>query len=424
MKDKEYLYEDAKKWTRRNFLKLVGAGIAATIFGYYIYETTKTPEGIHYQIYKENEIVKALNVQKDSIDFQDSDHHTVIQSVLDNLPTDENKKRVNLKGDFVVKDTIRIPSYTIFELDGSIKLDNNIGKILVSQSYRNTGDTNIDMIGGTYDANKDNQGKDFFGEGGRNHAIEFPKVVNSSFTNIIVQNAGGDAFVLDEDCSYNKIENVTGRNCGFLGISDGNGLDDRGDHNTWTNCIAEDNGSDNWVIKCRNSTFVKCIGRRSKGAVGYGLYADRDISGNQFVACEAYDNKTNGMSLNIPTKARGKSINIEKNNIQGVFYNNGGAGVRLRNVTTEGLCKNNIFDILTYNNVIGFAIEDINIIKNSGVIATYDNKENDCNIGGKNNTFSIFAPKGKDKIVVEPGNDVNYIGNNNNSWAVKKYKEL
>jgi hypothetical protein len=422
MEDKEHIYDALyKRCTRRNFVKLVGVVIGSTIFGSYVYRGLEMPN-TYYQIYESNKIAKALNIQKNSIDFQDSDHYTVIQNVLDSLPLKEKKKRVILTGNFVVKDTIKIPSHTIFELDGSLSLDNNVGKVLVTQAYMNTGDTNIEMIGGIYDANKDNQRKDFFGEGGRNHAIEFPKVVNSSFSNIIVQNAGGDGFVLDTDCSNNNIENVISRNCGITGIDDGNGLDDRGDHNTWTNCIGEDNESDNWVIKCRNSTFINCIGRRSKGAVGFGLFADRDISGNQFIACEAYDNKTNGMSLNLSKKARGKSIIIEKNKIQGIFCNNGGSGLRLRNVTTDGLCKNNIFDVLTNNNGIGFAIEDENIYKNNGIIVTYDNKESDCYIGGQNNTLSIFAPKGRDKIKIESGNNVNYIDSNTNSWAVEKWK--
>lgn len=424
MKDIEHIYDAIlKKYTRRDFLKLIGTGIATVIFGYYLDKILeKSNKDIYYQIYEDNKVAKALNVQKNSIEFQDSDHYTVIQNVLDSLPIQEKKKRVVLKGNFVVKDTVKIPSDTIFELDGSITLDNNVGKVLVTQAYRNTGDTNIEMIGGIYDANKDNQRKDFFGEGGRNHAIEFPKIVNSSFSNIIVQNAGGDGFVLDIDCSYNNINKVISRNCGVTGISDGNGLDDRGDHNTWTDCIGEDNESDNWVIKCRDSIFTGCIGRRSKGAVGFGLFADRDISGNKFVTCEAYDNKTNGMSLNIPNKAIGKSIRIENNSIQGKFYNNGDSGIRLRNVTTGGIFKDNIFDVLTYDNRIGFTIEDKNIYNNSGVIVTYDNQEIDGSIGGNNNTFNIFAPKGRDKIKIGSGNNANFIGYDSNSWAVKKFK--
>lgn len=409
----EYIYDALyKRCTRRNFIKLVGAVIGTTIFGSYVYRGSEIPH-TYYQIYEDNKIAKALNIEKNSIDFQDSDHYTVIQNVLDSLPAEEKKKRVLLKGNFVVKDTIKIPSHTLFELDGSITLDNNVGKILVTQAYRNTGDTNIEMIGGIYDANKDNQCKDHFGEGGRNHAIEFPKVVNSSFTDIIIQNAGGDGFVLDTYCNNNNIENLLSRNCGITGISDGNGLDDRGDHNIWKNCIAENNYSDNWVIKCRNSTFINCIGRGSINAVGFGLYGDRDIIGNQFIACEAYNNKSSGMTISITEKNEGFAVRIMNNSIQGIFYDNQKDGVRLRDLTSDGIMQNNNFDISTYNNEkTGFNIIQDRIINNSGTIVAYDNKESDCNIGGRNNTFRIFAPKGRNKIKIESGNNVNYIDNN------------
>lgn len=439
--------------TRRNIIR-IGIGIGALLLGYYAYllskppktvtkptnksgatiqpteqptetpsETEQQPEKtpttpVYYQIYIENGKAKALNVAKNSIDFQDSDHYTVIQNCLNSLPSRNTKLKVSLTGDFTSNNTIKIPSYTIFELDGSITLGNNINKILIEDANIIIGTLQIEMIGGTYDGNKSNQTL-------TNFVINFTKVTSSHFANIVAQNAGKDCFVLDTGCNNNLVENVTGKLAGLGNVSDGNGLDDRGDHNTWKNCIAEDNFSDNWVIKCRDSTFINCIGRGSVGAVGFGLFADRDITGNQFIACEAYNNKTTGVSMNITEKSVG--IRIMNNSIQGTFHDNQEDGIRLRDVGINGMLQNNNFDVLIYNNArTGFNIQQKTVNNNSGIIVAYDNTEYDAYIEGVSNNFSAYQPSGKtSNIVATPGNTINKneisCKESTKNWSVNKY---
>lgn len=381
-------------------------------------ETPTTPA--YYQIYLENGNAKALNVEKNKIDFQSSDHYSVIQDSLNSLPSRNTKLKVSLKGDFTSINTIKIPSLTIFELDGSITLGSNINKILVQETNTITGTNQIEMLGGTYDGNKNSQTV-------TNYVIDFTKVTNSHFANMVIQNAGKDCFVLDTGCNNNLIENVNGRLAGLGNVSDGNGLDDRGDHNTWNNCIAEDNFSDNWVIKCRNSTFVGCIGRGSIGSVGFGFFADRNITGNQFIACEAYNNKTAGMSLDIPTKAVGLAVEIMNNNIQGIFYNNQEDGIRLEDLSSDGMLQNNNFDILAYNNGrTGFNIEQVRINNNSGTVVAHDNTEHDVYIKGTSNSFNIYQPSGKSiNIDATVGNTINKneisCSEKTDYWSVNKY---
>jgi hypothetical protein len=172
--------------------------------------------------------------------------------------------------------------------------------------------------------------------------------------------------------------------------------------------------------------------------VGFGFYAREnsnpdkgaDVSRNKFYACEASGNAHSGFSLNCPSN--GPGAKIDDNFIQAVIYDNcrvqdvsSQAGIYLRNKIVDGTCQRNQFDILTYNNGsqggIGFEAT-YPITGCTGVIVAYDNIPNDAIIGGNNNVFNIYAPKGTGKIVVENGNTVNYIDSSYlTSWAVNKY---
>ena len=364
---------------RRNFLKLLGIGIGIIIGFYVLIKEIFTPKKVsnkkkivkptpketevstpteskkeenqtqlqnsYYKIYIENGIAKALNVAKKSIDFQSSNHIDVIQGALNGLPVRTQKLIISLIGDFIIAGTIKIPSYTIFDLQGSITLANNANQILLQEADPVGGTTQIELNGGTYDGNCNNQSIDNFG-------INFSKVTNSHFSNLISQKAGKSNFVLDTGCNNNTCDTITGRSGGTgNNVDNGNGLDDRGDHNTWTNCIAEDNVTDNWVIKCRNSTFINCIGRGSVNTTGFGLFGDRNINGNKFMACSGYNNKSNGMTLRIPTKEIGKTqIKIANNFIQGEFYNNDLDGVNFADVTGYDFLSQNSLNVLLHDN--------------------------------------------------------------------------
>ena len=204
----------------------------ATLFGYYyffsgkslyLYQTTDEYNvNPYYKIYIEGGIAKALNVIKETIDYESDNHIVVIQKALDNLPTRTQKEKVSLSGDFIVTDTIKIPSYTILELKGSIKLANNLNKLLVQEINPIGENTDIVMIGGTYDGNKENQDL----TGASSHVIRFTKVANSHFKDIIIQNAVNDNFTLDIGCNNNLCENIVGKlaGTGSSSTNDGNGL--------------------------------------------------------------------------------------------------------------------------------------------------------------------------------------------------------
>ena len=228
------------------------------------------------------------------------------------------------------------------------------------------GATNIEMSGGTYYGNKENNlGQQDTTNLGfrplitRTRLINFIHIRDSYFHDMVIENASDDNFSLGQNATYNQCRNLVSRGAGLSpGDLSGNALTDRGDYNRWYDCIAEDCTSDGWTPKCRNSEFHRCIARRNAGP-GFGLYAlvdglpkgqDRGqvLEGNKFYACEAYDNIRSGFSINVCSDGCPGAI-VRNNYIQGAFHNNGMSGVLIRNVGA-GTVEDNQLDILVFGN--------------------------------------------------------------------------
>jgi len=119
-------------------------------------------------VYKEGDyaVAKVWNEQwgRWSRVAKSTDHASVIQAAIDSLtPNRTWKEKVILKGDFVVSKTIKIPSYTVLELNGSIKLADGANARIITNKNTDTGDQYIDIIGGVIDGNKANQTSEFAG---------------------------------------------------------------------------------------------------------------------------------------------------------------------------------------------------------------------------------------------------------------------
>lgn len=317
------------------------------------------------------------------------DDSSKIQSTINGLNSGDT---IQLNGNFKSGNPVKMPSNINWILNGTITATKAIS-ILVNNGKI----TNISMSGGTY------QGIGQTTNTGR--LVEFTNgVTNSKFSDMIFENAD-HTFGLSVGCSENICTNLIARNSI-------NGLADRGNGNTWNDCICENNSSDNWIVKCQNSIFNRAIGRNSPGAVGFGFYArvdgsndiGADISGNKFFDCQAYGNGHSGFSLNCPTNGAGAKIN--NNFIQAVVHDNGKkqdvstqAGIYLRNKLSSSTLKNNQFDVLAYNNGPkgGFALEASSpITGNTGSFVVYGNSPNDINLEkGTGNTFTVFHPTDK-----------------------------
>ncbi len=327
-----------------------------------------------------------------------NDDATLIQTALDGLQEGDT---LHLNGDFVIFKTIYLPSDFTWILDGSLTLSENIDLDRVGwvetgvDARRPTGisetpggATNIDMSGGTY------YGYDIHNGSSSVRFLNFVSVTHSYFHDFTIQEGSDDGFTLGPGSNNNECRNLTGS------VAHGNALTDKGDHNKWYDCIAEDCGSDGWTPKCRYSEFHRCIGRRNAGP-GFGMFARLDgsgdpvdlgeiIVGNKFYDCESYDNLRGGFSFNIASTSGQGSI-VRDNYIQAVCYNNQMQGVGFRNKQEDGIIENNEVDILVYGNEGLNSSGDISsyagglgvegpVYGITGSVVAYDNGAYDVNI--------------------------------------------
>jgi len=266
------------------------------------------------------------------------DDYTNIQNAIN------DNSSLKAIGNFFTSRTIKMKSNFSWELDGSLKLMDNSNVDMITN---NGALSNLTMKGGIYDGN--------LARNTEIRVIDFQQLNNSHFSDMVCQN-GGKGFTIARGCSRNVFDRIVGKNCGTGATTSGNGLGDRGDHNTWNDCIAENNWSDNFIIKCRDSVFNRCIARGSRDKVGFGIYARRegmsvdtgeDVSRNKFYACKAYDNNSSGFSLNIGTTCPDGLV--EGNYIEVEAYNNN-VGVNFRNAISSGIIRNNFLKSTVHDN--------------------------------------------------------------------------
>ncbi|MEM1590343.1 MAG: right-handed parallel beta-helix repeat-containing protein [Candidatus Bathyarchaeia archaeon] len=107
---------------------------------------------------------KVVARSKDGMIAEDVDASAVIQSAINSLtPGRTWKEKVVLKGDFIVTKqagksyAIGLPSYTILEILGKIRLADNQSCDVIANIDQSGGNHHIEIIGGIIDGNKTNQ---------------------------------------------------------------------------------------------------------------------------------------------------------------------------------------------------------------------------------------------------------------------------
>ncbi len=363
-----------------------------------------------------------------------SDDAGLIQTTMDGLQAGDT---LQLDGDFMLATTIYLPSNFTWILNGTLTLDENIDLDSVGwvdppiDARRRTaisetpgGATNIDMSGGTY------YGYDIHDGSSTIRFINFVSVTNSYFHDFTVNEGSDDAFTLGPGCNNNQCRNLIGSG------AHGNALTDKGDHNTWYDCIADDCDSDGWTPKCRYSTFIRCIASNNDGP-GFGMYAREEgyaydvgahIIGNRFIDCVSYGSRdSSGFSFNISSNCPGAII--RDNFVQAVCYDNYKSGVSFRNKDNAetGIIENNEVDIVCYGNeglrsngdpsswAGGLGIEndnstEHNTIENiTGSVVCYDNRIDVNTKGGLNCNITAYHPDGENPPVLEEGDASNII---------------
>jgi hypothetical protein len=309
-------------------------------------------------------------------------------------------------------------------------LTTNANTILIGQKTLTTGNTQIEMIGGTYDGNN-------YSASNSIDALNFKKVTYSDFHGFTVQNYSGDGFVLDTGSISNNCSELVGQ---FSG--NGNGLGDRGDFNTWSNCLAAYTVSDGWVVKCRNSTFTRCVAKGGLGGAGFGFFCDRLISSNNFFDCEVSGWNGRSVSLRKPTDTTKGPDPVVGNYMEFYIHNSGvtgsadgdQSGLKLWSsrdaINGLELIRSNQVQLLTVSNYqYGFRIQDTNVSNTTGTIVAFGNTI-DAQVEGHHNTLTFLAPNTNSVSILKAGFSNNVTIRNitpadaTNSWAVRKYYEI
>jgi hypothetical protein len=372
--------------------------------------------------------------------YSSTDHQAAIQWAINNLPSGRTTKaKVKMTGTFTVDDTILLKSYLVFELSGTIKLANGVNKDLVHTATIEAGETDIEMIGGTYDANRNNQSKSTGGY----YCILLKHARNSIFRDFTAQNCGQDGFILDTRCRNNTCINLLGRTTGLpeTGISNGNGMGDRGDGNTWTDCVTDDTYSDGFVFKCRNSVWRRCLAKNGDTGAGFGLFCDDLICSNKVYDCEVRNFKGRAFSLRKPSDTSKGDDPIRNNYFEVYIHDTGVAsssddqvGFRLwcsRNaINGKELIRDNQVHLLVRNTYDqGFYIKESHVSGTTGTIVCYSNHP-DAIIEGHDNNLTFLVPDiNKDTITKKGVNNTVNIrtisrSDTNTSWAARKYYQL
>ena len=165
-----------------------------------------------YTIYKEGSTYYAKDAYG-AIDFSGTNATAVIQQALNSLTPDRTwKEKVVLKGDFVLTDSIYVPSLTVLDLtEARLYASNGLNKkMIVNKNAEAGGDTLIDIIGGYLYGNKAYQTA---GEG-----IHLKSASYCTIKGVNVYQTKAEGILLTT-CHNILIDDVFSSECGITGLT-------------------------------------------------------------------------------------------------------------------------------------------------------------------------------------------------------------
>jgi len=144
-----------------------------------------------FMVFREEGLYKARRGDTAEIQFQDPKLHEVLNDVWNALtPGRTWKEKVVLKGNFEVPSTITLPSYTILEIQGKLRLADGAECTLIKVENAE----NVDIKGGILDGNKAGQTGAYnviMLGGGSDYLIDGVKIINGSQDNIYIRHPTG-----------------------------------------------------------------------------------------------------------------------------------------------------------------------------------------------------------------------------------------
>jgi hypothetical protein len=264
------------------------------------------------------------------------------------------QEKVVLKGNFVIDDSIEIPSYTILEIQGKIKAADSCSILATRGLVQNLGRemgtnnaTRITILGGELDGNKDNNTggdqegisilntTDFLIDGVYIHDCDECGTVtygrtDKTFTETPITLYEGASWGRVQNCTY--VDNTSGGiqlngnwnstlviNCDSY-ENDSSGIDIKNDYNV------------DQTVEPNGHTVMNCNFFNNSGSgINVAKSGDYDISNVSLIGNRCYGNAGRGMNIN-----QADSIQVVGN----VCWQNDHDGIKLNDVTNF-ICNSN-----------------------------------------------------------------------------------
>jgi parallel beta-helix repeat protein len=333
---------------------------------------------------------------------------------------------------YLVSDTLLLSDFARLTFDNgvNVKLANNSNVPIISNADSVGGNSNIEIYGGIFDANKTNQTGNF-------GTLDFDNISNCVFNNVYVEGGSSDNTISNGAFAINNstlclLENCTVANaqseglylinCTKFTILGGEYFNSVGGSGCATNVGGEHlfmgvychgNAGTNFSINGNNQRLISCVANDSTvdGGIVFGHTGDPS-SYSEAINCQVNNNTGNGISV----FAQSIGVTISGCTVSNTSGPPGeGIGIRLSDnssdcVISNNTCFNNYYGIYVFQVGQG-SIIDGNFVKQSDTdgitLATTQNCTVTNNIC-KNNGKTV----GGSGIYVDPDSDNNIlIGN-------------
>jgi parallel beta-helix repeat protein len=278
-------------------------------------DTLAYPEqAASYIIWKDGSTISAKNGHTGQIDYSGTDAATVINVALNGLTAGRTwKEKVLVKGNFTIVTTISIPSYTILEIQGKLKLADSspIGTYMLAS----VNSFNIEIFGGLLDGNMANQDP-----GLHAHIIHFSNVANALIQDIETINASYDHIILTDGSKDIVIDSWIGDG----GRGDGfNPLEA-------SNIIVKNSIARNMIVD--------------------GFHISDGSSQVSVIGCISYNNTINGISI----------YNSHRNVVEGniVYGNHSGIYLMAADASYNNILNNQIMNNTQYGIIANAVVSD------------------------------------------------------------------
>jgi len=260
----------------------------------------------------------------------------VIQSALNALTSGRTwKEKVVLKGNFTISATIRIPSYTILEILGKLRLADGVNDVMIqNEDIVDVGNDHIEIRGGTLDGNKANNTPptgtgviDF-------RSVDYSIIDGAEIVDGGQKGIGWTRIGAGKDPIQNTISNCIVKNCNDAGIGIGYG---------WRfDIIANKVTKSYYGLYFFMCHLFNVIGGMYHENTKSGIYLDSLSTDNNFVGIVSQKNGEHGLVLTgtsndnhivggdfMENTTDGLNMGDAKycSVIGGTFRNNGGYGI-------------------------------------------------------------------------------------------------